>query len=552
MTFLKRIFSLPALTLLVALTLSTIAAWYSILGLTAIFAAAVIPIIIMGGALEVAKVVATVWLHRYWDRAGWTLKIYLVPAVMALALLTSMGIFGFLSKAHIDQGVPVGDQAAQVALLDEKIANERQNIDAARSLLKQMDDAVIGITASKDKEIKQRDGSVFSQSGAERAVAVRRSQARERADLTRQIELAQARIVKIQEERAPLASQLRKVEAEVGPIKYVAAMIYGDNPDANTLERAVRWMIILIVFVFDPLALTMVIAAQHSFRWMREDEEKKDDEIVPSPTPTPEPAIEPVVEEKVAEESDDELDPCHKCGTPLINAPGIGPFCPNKECDVIDGPFDEEQPSIKILVPGLESKEIKNVEPDEPAVVEPTVVENDAVVGTDVLETPVADTNTVDDELEPVEDAIVEEPKPVKPAPVIRTEGVTLNETDGGYIEFEGKSISRQALESMRPEFFALTADSTTQVNTNFGTSFPKIAKKGDVFVRVDMLPNRVYKFDGHKWIEINKEQSDSYLYDDEYIKFLIQKIDAGEYDVELLSDNERAQIEEYLRSQNT
>jgi hypothetical protein len=296
----------------------------------------------------------------------------------------------------------------------------------------------------------------------------------------------------------------------------------------------------------------MVIAAQHSFRWMREDEEKKDDEIVPSPTPTPEPAIEPVVEEKVAEESDDELDPCHKCGTPLINAPGIGPFCPNKECDVIDGPFDEEQPSIKILVPGLESKEIKNVEPDEPAVVEPTVVENDAVVGTDVLETPVADTNTVDDELEPVEDAIVEEPKPIKPAPVIRTEGVTLNETDGGYIEFEGKSISRQALESMRPEFFALTADSTTQVNTNFGTSFPKIAKKGDVFVRVDMLPNRVYKFDGHKWIEINKEQSDSYLYDDEYIKFLIQKIDAGEYDVELLSDNERAQIEEYLRNQNT
>ncbi len=555
MTFLKRIFSLPALTLLVALTLSTIAAWYSILGLTAIFAAAVIPIIIMGGALEVAKVVATVWLHRYWDRAGWTLKLYLVPAVMALALLTSMGIFGFLSKAHIDQGVPVGDQAAQVALLDEKIANERQNIDAARSLLKQMDDAVIGITASKDKEIKQRDGSVFSQSGAERAVAVRRSQAKERADLTRQIEEAQARIVKIQEERAPLASQLRKVEAEVGPIKYVAAMIYGDNPDANTLERAVRWMIILIVFVFDPLALTMVIAAQHSFRWMREDEEKKDDEIVPSPTPTPEPTTEPTVEEKeeVAEASDDKLDPCHKCGTPLVVAPGIGPFCPNKECDVIDGPFiEDEAPSIKILVPELESKEIKNVEPDEPTVVEPTVVENDAVVGTDVLETPMANTNTVDVELEPVEDAIVEEPKPIKPALVIRTEGVTLNETDGGYIEFEGKSISRQALEAMRPEFFALTADSTTQVNTNFGTSFPKIAKKGDVFVRVDMLPNRVYKFDGHKWIEINKEQSDSYLYDEEYIKFLIQKIDNGEYDVELLSDNERAQIEEHLRSQNT
>jgi hypothetical protein len=565
MTFLKRIFSLPALTLLVALTLSTIAAWYSILGLTAIFAAAVIPIIIMGGALEVAKVVATVWLHRYWDRAGWTLKLYLVPAVMALALLTSMGIFGFLSKAHIDQGVPVGDQAAQVALLDEKIANERQNIDAARSLLKQMDDAVIGITASKDKEIKQRDGSVFSQSGAERAVAVRKSQAKERADLTKQIEEAQARIVKIQEEKAPISAQLRKVEAEVGPIKYVAAMIYGDNPDANTLERAVRWMIILIVFVFDPLALTMVIAAQHSFRWMREDEEKKDDEIVPSPAPTPEPVIEPAVQENVAEESDDKLDPCYKCGTTLIDAPGIGPFCPNKECDVIDGPFIEDEPtqSMKFDDPGehpadtFEPNEeitIERIDDEQPLPTdnEPAVVENDAVVGTDVLETLVVDTNAVDGELEPVEDAVVEEPKPTKPAPIIRTEGVTLNETGGGYIEFEGKSVSRQALEAMHPEFFALTADSTNQISTNFGTIFPKIAKKGDVFVRVDMLPNRVYKFDSNKWIEINKEQSDSYLYDEEYIKFLIQKIDGGEYDVELLSDNERAQIEEYLRNQNT
>ena len=554
MTLLKKIFSLPALTLFVALSLSAIAAWYSILGLTAIFAAAVIPIIIMGGALEVAKVVATVWLHRYWDRAGWNLKLYLVPAVMSLALLTSMGIFGFLSKAHIDQGVPVGDQAAQVALLDEKIANERQNIEAARSLLKQMDDAVIGITASKDKEIKQRDGSVFSQSGAERAVAVRRAQARERADLTRQIEEAQARIVKIQEERAPIASQLRKVEAEVGPIKYVAAMIYGDNPDANTLERAVRWMIILIVFVFDPLALTLVIAAQHSFRWMREDEEKKDDEIGPSPTPTPQPIEEPVIEEKVAEASDDKLDPCYKCGTPLIVAPGIGPFCPNKNCEIMDGPFDEEQPSIKILVPGLESKEIKNDEPDVPAVVEPAVVENNAVVGTDVLETPVPVADPIDDKLDNVEEQpVIAEPKPEpKPEKVIRTEGVTLNETDGGYVEYDGKSVSKAALQTMKPELFMLTADSTSQIDTNFGTQFPKIAKKGDIFVRVDLFPNRVYKFDSSKWIEINKQQSDSYLFDEQYIQYLISKIDKGEYDVDLLTENEKAQIEEYLRNQNT
>ena len=523
MLFLKRLFSLPALTLIVALSLSAIAAWYSILGLTAIFAAAVIPIIIMGGALEVAKVVATVWLHRYWDRAGWRLKLYLVPAVMSLALLTSMGIFGFLSKAHIDQGVPVGDQAAQVALLDEKIANERQNIDAARSLLKQMDDAVIGITASKDKEIKQRDGSVFSQSGAERAVAVRRAQAKERADLTRQIEEAQARIVKIQEERAPLASQLRKVEAEVGPIKYVAAMIYGDNPDANTLEKAVRWMIILIVFVFDPLALTLVIAAQHSFRWMREDELKKDDEIVPSPPISTEPEPK-VVEEPVVEEVKEEPKP-----TPMkFDDPG-------------EHPLDRVEEPVEPTVERVEDE--RNTEPNNS--------ELHAVVGEDVLETPVPTTDTVNVELEPVQDepAQTTEPEPeVKQEVQIKTEGVTLQETDGDYVQYDGKSVKKDALREMHPELFMLTADSTTQVNTNFGTMFPRIAKKGDVFVRVDMLPNRVFKFDGTKWIEINKNQTDSYLYDEAYIRYLVDKLDKGEYDIELLSENEKAQIEEYLR----
>ena len=134
MVSLRKIFSLSTLTLIVALSLSAIAAWYSILGLTAIFAAAVIPIIIMGGALEVAKVTTTVWLHRYWNKASWTFRLYLVPAVVALALLTSMGIFGFLSKAHIDQCIPTGDQAAQVSLLEEKIVNERQNIDEQQAL----------------------------------------------------------------------------------------------------------------------------------------------------------------------------------------------------------------------------------------------------------------------------------------------------------------------------------------------------------------------------------------------------------------------------------
>ena len=225
MAIFKRVFTLTNLTLLTALALSSIAAWYSILGLTAIFAAAVIPVIIMGGALEIAKVVTTVWLHKFWDRAGWVLKLYLVPAVIALAFLTSMGIFGFLSKAHSDQSLVSGDVAAKIALFDEKIKISKENIDVNRKALKQLDEGVDQIM-----------GRSTSEQGADKAVAIRRSQQKERGRLLQEIEAEQKKISQLNEQRAPIAAEVRKVEAEVGPIKYIAALIYGDNPDSNLLQ----------------------------------------------------------------------------------------------------------------------------------------------------------------------------------------------------------------------------------------------------------------------------------------------------------------------------
>lgn len=246
-------------TLFVALSLSAVAAWYSIIGLTAIFAAAVIPIVIMGGILEVAKVTITIWLHEYWHRVRWLMKLYLVPAVVLLMIITSMGIFGFLSKAHLDQAVPTGDVQAQVAMLDEKIQTQRDNIATARAAIQQM-----------DNQVNERLARSEDDRGAERAVQIRRQQARERTALQADIAAAQAEIARLNQERAPVAAELRKVEAEVGPIKYIAALIYGDNPDANLLEKAVRWVIILLVVVFDPLAIMMVLAATESLKWRRE------------------------------------------------------------------------------------------------------------------------------------------------------------------------------------------------------------------------------------------------------------------------------------------
>jgi len=246
------------LLLLIALTISAVAAFYSIAGLTAIFAAAFWPIVIMGGVLELGKIITTVWLHKYWDRAAIQFKLYLVPAIAILMLITSMGIFGFLSKAHLDQAVPAGDISSQVQIFDDKIKTERDNIEAARKALKQMDSQVDAKLARTDDD-----------KGAERAVQIRRSQSRERNQLQNEIATAQKKISQLQEQRAPIASQARKVEAEVGPIKYIAALIYGDNPDAGLLEKAVRWVIILIVLVFDPLALVLILAADQTFEWHR-------------------------------------------------------------------------------------------------------------------------------------------------------------------------------------------------------------------------------------------------------------------------------------------
>ncbi len=462
MTLYRKIFSFATVTLLVALSLSAVAAWYSILGLTAIFAAAVIPIMIMGGSLELAKVVTTVWLHRYWNRCGLGMKLYLVPAVVALALLTSMGIFGFLSKAHTDQTLVSGDAGSRIVAYDEKISTARENIETNRRALQQM-----------DAQVDQLLGRTTDDKGANRAVQVRRQQRAERTRLQNEIAAEQEVIAKLNEESAPIRAEIRKIEAEVGPIKYIAAMIYGDNPDTNLLERAVRWVIVLIVLVFDPLALMLMLAAQSGYRWQEEDEKKEEE---------------------------------------------------NK----------------------VESKDEPETKP----------------VGVEEIEDYVSDTSTLPDEVDQVDDTVVEplpeepivdadEPELVEAEPAekveIQTEGVTLHEIQEGYYDIEGKSMSKAALLGMRPELFSARPD-TEQSSTNFGTEFPRFAKKSDIFVRVDVLPNKVFKFDGYKWIEINKENSDSYLYDEAYIRHLVSKIASGEYDVDLLSENEKAQIEEYLQ----
>ena len=234
----------------IALALSACAAYYSIMGLVAIFAAAATPIFIMGSLLEASKLVVASWLYRNWKEVPVLMKSYFTVSLIILMMLTSMGIFGYLSKAHLDQAIPTGDVSAKLALIDEKIKTEKENINANRKELTQLD-AQVDQTLSRTTEA----------SGADRSIAIRRAQQKDRTRILNEIGAAQTKIAKYNEERAPIASEVRKVEAEVGPIKYIAALIYGDNPEDDLLEKSVRWVIILIVSVFDPLAVLLLIAA---------------------------------------------------------------------------------------------------------------------------------------------------------------------------------------------------------------------------------------------------------------------------------------------------
>jgi len=397
---------LGILTFLSALTISAVAIYYSVAGLAAIFAAAVIPIIIMGVSLEVGKLVTAVWLHRHWSRATWWLKTYLSVAVFVLMFITSMGIFGFLSKAHIEQTSMSQEQVALIETIDDKIVRsegkilrwttemdrllagedirvdslidrEQVELDKINALIKAEKDDIrkdfdkqielqnqriiqakerkdADIQAAKDRfegsfaggskydeaveKAKANELSVASSAQKEirsinsklndalatvdtkyssdiKAIQDRiqdlRGQANAKTEdldarvteLETFIDKEQTVIDGVREEKFAYEKTYRKLEAEVGPIKYIAEFIYGEQANQNLLESAVRWVIIIIIFVFDPLAVLLLIASQYTFQFVREDRGPK---LPPKSDPDPDEPDDPV-EEKFEDVSEEEL-----------------------------------------------------------------------------------------------------------------------------------------------------------------------------------------------------------------------------------------------------
>ena len=247
---------LPFLT---AIALSVVAAYYSVVGLAQIFPGSFLPVVIMGSTLEISKLVTVSWLYNNWSVTVRIMRYYFLVSIFLLMGITSMGIFGYLSRAHIETNVEVGSNSVQLQTLiqQEKIVNERLEYLMQRA----------GDPATASKKID------------------------------RSIQEAQLELKSISEQKLPLLKTENKLMAEVGPIRYIAELLYEKN-DPTFIDKAVRFVIMIIIFVFDPLAILLLIASNQTYQRYKElkDEpvtekkvtvKKKKQEYIPTQTLEP-------------------------------------------------------------------------------------------------------------------------------------------------------------------------------------------------------------------------------------------------------------------------
>ena len=275
------------LTLLVALAISTVAAYYSIVGLMAIFAGAKLAIAIMGVVLEIGKLVVASWTFQNWKTSPVSIRSYFVISVVVLMFITSLGIFGFLSRAHIEQSSPTVLLEERVDRINLKVEQKTTQINRYQSRLDTLDDALqryieLGAISKGLRKIGEMDN--------------------ETSLLKIKIEGLEKEIDDLTDKKYGLKSKINLAEVEVGPIRYVASMIY-DEVNETQLEEAVRWIIILLIFVFDPLAVMLVIAANISLRDYRRERKMATKTVTVMPDLSDKEVID---KENVAEYSDDD------------------------------------------------------------------------------------------------------------------------------------------------------------------------------------------------------------------------------------------------------
>jgi len=238
------------LTLFTSLSLAGTAAYFSIIGLMTIFSGAALSIAFMASILEFGKVVSAAWLHYEWDRINNLVRAYFTTAVLVLMLITSMGIFGFLSKAHIDSSLTSDSYSLEASIIDKRLEGKQLQLDNLTGRLENLD-YVLQTSKPEDRNY------------------VNRVQTEERNEINESIDILVADIVKLNEQKMPIQKLQLEQEAELGPVKYIADMIYGEEAKSY-YDNAVRWVILTIIFVFDPLAIMLLIVSTAAFKRDRE------------------------------------------------------------------------------------------------------------------------------------------------------------------------------------------------------------------------------------------------------------------------------------------
>ena len=275
------------LTLLTALAISTVAAYYSIIGLMAIFAGATTAIAIMGIVLEIGKLICASWTFQNWKTSPLSIRSYFISAIVVLMLITSLGIFGFLSRAHIQQSSPTSLLEERIERINLKV-NQRQNqVNRYQGRLDTLDKALeryieLGAISKGLAKIGAMDNETNL--------------------LKTKISNLEMEIDGLTDEKYVLKTNISLAEVETGPIRYVASMLYDDVSESQ-LEEAVRWIIILLIFVFDPLAVIMVIAANISLRDYRKERKMATKTVTVMPDLSDKEVID---KENVSEYSDDD------------------------------------------------------------------------------------------------------------------------------------------------------------------------------------------------------------------------------------------------------
>ena len=513
------------IALLTALSISGVAAYYSIYGLTAIFSGVFWPIVIMGSVLEVGKIVSTVWLHTYWHHLKLSLKAYMSLAVVILMFITSMGIFGFLSKAHIEVTSQAGGGDLLIQQVDQNIAIEQQRIADARKVMAQMDDAVAALLKGSGANAERDNNRTAAMTT--QATKLRDSQKKERESLNASIDTANNRIAELSRQKLKLNQEQLKMEAEVGPIKYIAQLIYDDGASKDMMERAVRWVIIVIVAVFDPLAVSMVLGVTIVMNNRRREHDMLEHEPVRDSEGTRdielpvgvERVVERVVEVEVPVEVIREVEVVREVPVEVI-----------KEVEVI-----REVP-VEVLVPDTEL---------EQELAEALVMLEDA------LNKP-AEIQYVDRIVEKTVEVIKEVPvEVIKEIQVTDTTNLTAltRELDTLLQENIRKENQIHALKAelkiKEQEQAGIAADEfDDEVNTSLlGTQLPDTAETGQLYLNIKT--EKLYKYTGTEWLVVDKQMNSSYTMDEHWQNWKLGQLTRGEAEWDDLTVAEQTALEQ-------